>query len=110
MKRVIALCLLLAAPVFAAPAPWWNPPPEVNQTVRNWMAQMAVPFDDRPRPYRETRQARDRKGVVWLTFVRVGDDVKNYNRDGILVCHAWIQGRQFVVWSLSPDGRWHRAR
>jgi len=113
MKRVLALCLLLCAPLSAAPAPapprWWEPPPEVNRALQVYMQGLADPFSQRSHPYREQRQFRDRKGLVWLTLVKVGDDVKEFNRDGLLICHGWVQGRQFVVWALSPDGHWHRA-
>ena len=112
MKRFFALCLLIVSPLLAAPAsaPWWQPPPEVVETVRGWTTQLLVPNLTGRRSYREVRQARDRQGVVWLTLVKVGDDVKEFNRDGALVCHGYLQGRQFVVFALSPDGKWQRVR
>lgn len=105
MKRWIVLLLLAATPVSAAP--WWQAPPEVTRAVQARVAQALVPFRDRP--YQECFQFRDRQGVLWLTLRRVGEDVKEFNRDGALVGHSWRQGRLIRVEWLDEKGAWHRG-
>lgn len=89
-------------------APWYQPPPEVKQAVLARIRQMYLPdFSGKRRPYTETVQFRDRQGVLWLTVRRVGDDVQEFNRDGLLVCHAWKAGGKIRLRWMDEAGRWH---